>query len=201
MNKIKTAVSKLRMRGSPFPPGRRSGSLGRSAPWRLRLGLLCALVGRGGGGGAAGRGGWGCGGGADHVGGADGAVLDGLVLGAPGDGHLLAALILVRDVIARFLLHGGYRAIFMSQKKLLQLSHFGSQQGDFILWERGDTQQPSIKFSVWSVQFIRLQLQDKLMTCADSLHPLNGFPKPDRGQNSRIWFFSITHTDIWVLQK
>lgn len=60
-------------------------------------------------------------------------MLDGLGLGAAGDGHLLAAFVFVGDVIARFLLHGGYRAIFMSQKKLLQLSHFVSQQGDFIL--------------------------------------------------------------------
>lgn len=37
-------------------------------------------------------------------------------------------------VIAGFLLHGGYRAIFMSQEKLLQPSHFVSQQGDFALW-------------------------------------------------------------------
>lgn len=51
-------------------------------------------------------------------------------------------------VIARFLLHGGYRAIFMSQKKLLQLSHFVSQQGDFVLEERGDTQQRSVKWSL-----------------------------------------------------
>lgn len=39
-------------------------------------------------------------------------------------------------MIARFLLHGGYRAIFMSQKKLFQLCHFISQQGDFILKEK-----------------------------------------------------------------
>ena len=39
-------------------------------------------------------------------------------------------------VIARFLLQGGYGAIFMSQEKLLQLGHFASQQGDFILSER-----------------------------------------------------------------
>lgn len=37
-------------------------------------------------------------------------------------------------VIAGFLLHGGYGAIFMSQEKLLQPSHFVSQQGDFALW-------------------------------------------------------------------
>lgn len=60
-------------------------------------------------------------------------MLNGLALGAAWDGHLLAALIFIGNVIARFLLHGGYRAIFMSQKKLLQLSHFVSQQGDFIL--------------------------------------------------------------------
>lgn len=36
-------------------------------------------------------------------------------------------------VIAGFLLHGGYGAIFMSQEKLLQPSHFVSQQGDFAL--------------------------------------------------------------------
>lgn len=38
-------------------------------------------------------------------------------------------------VIGRFLLLGGYRTIFMSQKKMLQLIHFISQQGDFILPE------------------------------------------------------------------
>lgn len=42
-------------------------------------------------------------------------------------------------MIARFLLHGGYRAIFMSQKKLFQLCHFISQQGDFILEVKGKT--------------------------------------------------------------
>lgn len=39
--------------------------------------------------------------------------------------------------IAGFLLHGGYGAIFMSQEKLLQPSHFVSQQGDFALWGQG----------------------------------------------------------------
>lgn len=53
-------------------------------------------------------------------------------MGSPGPGNNGTLL----TVIARFLLHGGYRAIFMSQKKLLQLSHFVSQQGDFILQER-----------------------------------------------------------------
>jgi len=48
---------------------------------------------------------------------------------AIGNGTLLT-------MIARFLLHGGYRAIFMSQKKLFQLCHFISQQGDFILKEK-----------------------------------------------------------------
>lgn len=84
---------------------------GRSAPRRLQLGgapprwaLLCALARRGGGGGApaaaAGRGGGGQGRrrGADPVGGADGTVLDGLVLGAAGDRHLLAALVFVGDL-------------------------------------------------------------------------------------------------------
>lgn len=85
---------------------KRRDSLGWSTPWRLglggspprRLGLLCALVwcgvgcaGRGG----DGRGGWR--GGADPVGGADRAVLDGLVLRAARDGHLLAALVFVGD--------------------------------------------------------------------------------------------------------
>lgn len=37
-------------------------------------------------------------------------------------------------VIAGFLLQGGHRTIFMSQEKLLQPSHFVSQQGDFALW-------------------------------------------------------------------
>lgn len=46
-------------------------------------------------------------------------------------------------VIARLLLHGSYRAIFMSQKKLLQLSHLVSQQGHFILEARRETQQHS----------------------------------------------------------
>lgn len=51
---------------------------------------------------------------------------------AMGNGTLLT-------MIARFLLHGGYRAIFMSQKKLFQLCHFISQQGDFILEVKGKT--------------------------------------------------------------
>lgn len=37
-------------------------------------------------------------------------------------------------VIAGFLLQRGHGAIFMSQEKLLQPSHFVSQQGDFALW-------------------------------------------------------------------
>lgn len=49
-------------------------------------------------------------------------------------------------VIARFLLHDGYRAIFMSQKKLLQPSHFVPQVGDFSLEEWGDTQERSVKW-------------------------------------------------------
>lgn len=52
-------------------------------------------------------------------------------------------------VIARLLLHDGYRAIFMSQKKLLQLSHFVSQQGDFILGETRDTRRQSKKWSLF----------------------------------------------------
>lgn len=48
---------------------------------------------------------------------------------ATGNGPLLT-------MIARFLLHGGYRAIFMSQEKLFQLCHFISQQGDFTLEKR-----------------------------------------------------------------
>lgn len=68
---------------------------GRSAPRRQRVGgaaqwrvVVCALVGRGG---RRGRGG------ADPVGGADGAVLDGLALRAAGDRHLLAAPVFVGD--------------------------------------------------------------------------------------------------------
>lgn len=111
-NKLKTVQSKLKLRENRcllfvrVIVLRLGHSLGRSAPWRLglggappRLALLCALVWCDGGCGSAGRGGdgRGRGGGADPVGGADGAVLDGLVLWAARDGHLLAALVFVRD--------------------------------------------------------------------------------------------------------
>lgn len=113
-NKLKTVRSELKLReslcsarqrdcrGDGTPAMTLGHSLGRSTPWRLRLvgapprlALLCALIWRGGG--SAGRGGdgRGRGGGADPVGGADGAVLNGLALGAARDGHLLAALIFV----------------------------------------------------------------------------------------------------------
>lgn len=117
-NKLKTRRSKLKRRENPFPLCVREikeatalpvlmlvDSSGRSTPWRLRRGgapprlaLLCALVrcgcGRGGGG-RRGRGG------ADPVGRADGTVLDGLILGAAGDGHLLAALVFVGDCVGK----------------------------------------------------------------------------------------------------
>ena len=72
------------------------GGGGGGAP--LWPALLCALVRCVGGGGGRGRRGVGRrGGGADPVGRADGAVLDGFVLGAAGDRHVLTALLLLGD--------------------------------------------------------------------------------------------------------
>lgn len=95
--------SKLKPRANPVPPRSRGPASGPSAAGRLRLGrvppllaLLCALVWCGGAAGRSGDG-RGRGGGADAVGGADGAVLDGLVLRAARDGHVLALLVFVGD--------------------------------------------------------------------------------------------------------
>lgn len=62
---------------------------------------------------------------------------------AIGNGTLLT-------MISRLFLHGGYRAIFMSQKKLFQLCHFVSQQGDFTLKEKKIMNFTMIKLTYFS---------------------------------------------------